>query len=220
MTFDAEDETETRTTAGTRPRLVAIAAGLFLAGVVAALFLAIRPAAPEFATVLPGPIELPEFALEDQHGNVFSRARLNGHPSLVFFGFTHCPDICPLTLQKLAAVRRQLVERRDGEIPQIVFVSVDPERDTVERVAAYVGAFGAGLTGVRGTIEQVDRLAGALGAYHARPASGEGYDVEHSAAVFVIDAAGHYRAVFSAPITVDALVSDWPRVVHAMRSVT
>lgn len=218
--LEADDDRGNDAAGRRRPRLVAIAAGLVLAGVVAAAILALRPTAPEVATVLPGPIEVPEFALQDQSGDVFSRDSLDGHMTLVFFGFTHCPDVCPLTLQKLASVRRELVEQGYDVIPRIVFVSVDPERDSRERVSAYVGAFGAGLIGVRGPIGQVDRLAGALGAYHARPESDDGYDVQHSSAVFVVDDAGRYRAVFSAPIAVDALVRDWPRLVKAMRSVT
>src|SRR5690606_16661121 len=89
------------------------------------------PDEPEFATVLPERLPLPEFALVDHEGAPFTRDRFLGRTSLLFFGFTHCPDICPATLTQLASARRQLASEGMGEtrLPQIVFVSVDPARD-------------------------------------------------------------------------------------------
>lgn len=196
--------------------LLAAAIGIALAGIVGVFILMSRPSAPETATVLPRPVELPEFVLEDHRGESFSRERLTGRTSLVFFGFTSCPDICPLTLQRLVSMRSRLAESGEDSIPEIVFVSVDPERDTREKIAAYAAAFGDGLTGLRGPLEQIDGLAGALGAYHARPESDDGYTVEHSSAVFVVDDQGRYHAVFSSPTDVDALVDDWPRLLKAL----
>ncbi|MDX1481207.1 MAG: SCO family protein [Woeseiaceae bacterium] len=196
--------------------LLAAAIGVALAGVVGVFILMSRPSMPETATVLPRPVALPDFALEDQLGERFSRDRFSGRTSLVFFGFTNCPDVCPLTLQRLASMRSRLIESGEDSLPEVVFVSVDPERDTREKVAAYTAAFGDGVTGLRGSLEQIDQLAGALGAYHARPEAGDGYTVEHSSAVFVVDDRGRYHAVFSSPTDVDALVDDWPRLLQAM----
>lgn len=217
----ASIDNETQKAAGKRgSTLLAAAIGVTLAGIVGVLILMSRPGVPETATVLPRPVALPEFALEDQLGETFSRERFSGRTSLVFFGFTSCPDICPLTLQKLASMRSRLAGSGADSIPEIVFVSVDPERDTREKVAAYTAAFGDGLTGLRGPLEQIDALARALGAYHARPEADDGYTVEHSSAVFVVDDRGRYHAVFSSPTDVDALVDDWPRLLKAMGDAT
>ena len=119
---------------------------------------------PQYATTLPQPIALPQFSLLDQSGAEFSRDSLSGHWSLVFFGFTRCPDICPATLQQLVIARSRTLEVA-SEFPQIVLISVDPERDTPELMAEYVAKFGAGITGVAGTLEELRKLTSALGIY-------------------------------------------------------
>ena len=196
---------------------LAAAIGLFLA---AALTFALswqRAIEPESATLIPQPIDLPSFTLTDGDGNRFTKESLAGSHSLLFFGFTHCPDVCPLTLQQLASLRRRLAEADDPLLPEIVFVSVDPDRDTVEAVKEYASAFGDGVTGVRGSLEDIDGLASALGVFHARNASGDDYEVEHSAAVLVIDEQARFSAVFSAPLDVAAMADDWPLITAASR---
>lgn len=169
------------------------------------------PPVPEQATVLTTPLPLPEFSLAAQDGGAFSRASFDGHWSLLFFGFTHCPDICPATLQKLALARRQLASDGVDDLPRIVFVSVDPERDTIDAIAAYAAAFGDGVTGVTGTPDEIDRLTKPLGIYHARTPTATDdtdYVVEHSSAVLLINERGELRAIFSAPHEVASLAAD------------
>ena len=168
--------------------------------------------APEHAFVLPEPMELPEFSLLDQDGNTVSAAYFRGRRTLVFFGFTHCPDICPATLQILAAARRQLAA--DGRpVPDILLISVDPERDTPDTLKNYVGHFGEGVSGATGSIEELRKLTGAIGIYFKKePVDESTYLVAHSAHVVMIDDDGRYSAVFSAPHTIDAFVSDFPRI--------
>lgn len=191
---------------------LAAALGLALAAALSFGIALNREAEPVAATVLPDPMPLPQFRLTAGDGAPFTRDSLLGEHHLLFFGFTECPDVCPITLQQLAAMRRLLSERGSETLPDIVFVSVDPERDSVEAVAEYAQAFGSGVTGVRGELEALEALTRTLGVFHARPATEQGYTVEHSAAVFVIDDAARYSAVFSAPLEVDALVNDWPIV--------
>lgn len=166
------------------------------------------------ATVFATPRALPAFELRDHQGEHFTRDSLSGQWSLVFFGFTNCPDICPLTLQSLARARRELEEHGGGIVPEIIFVSVDPERDTTDHVAAYVSAFGDGITGVVGELDDVNVLTSALGIFHARPANEDGgYDVEHSAAVVLVNDRAEYHALFSAPHKVEAIVADFHLIV-------
>ena len=194
-----------------------ISVAVALVAMVAVAVLALRPPpTPRYATVLPTPLSLPEISLRDGAGNEFTADTLSNHISLLFFGFTQCPDVCPLTLAQLAEFRRELVAQGSPDLPNIVFISVDPERDTVERVGAYTSAFGEGVLGVRGELEEIDKLAGTLGAFHARPVTAEGYSVEHSAGVFVIGPGAQFRAVYSAPHDVEEWIDDWPGLVASL----
>ncbi len=160
------------------------------------------------ATVLPEPIALPDFLLADQDETPFTRNSLRNRVSLLFFGFTNCPDICPATLQQLAVVSRKLAET-GADTPTIVLVSVDPARDTAEVLKQYVGYFGEGLSGVTGDIDEIRALTSRLGIYFEY-AEGEGdnYNVNHSAVIIAINEDAEFFALFSAPHDIDAMVND------------
>ena len=193
-----------------RVRIALLAAVLLSALVLLVLVLADRPERkPQRATVLSSPLQLPDFSLVDHNKLPFGRTSLENRWSLVFFGFTHCPDICPLTLQKLAVARRQLAEQGITALPLIVFVSVDPERDSIEAIGQYAGAFGDGVLGVTGTLDDINVLTSALGIFHARPPTADGgYDVEHSAAVLLMNPDADLKAIFSAPHDVESFAHD------------
>ncbi|MGE4062332.1 MAG: SCO family protein [Rhodospirillaceae bacterium] len=152
------------------------------------------------------------FNLTDGKGNAFTDADLKGSYSLIFFGFTHCPDICPLTLQ----VMTDAIEHSGpaGEQVTPVFVTVDPERDTVEAVGSYVSAFHPRFVGLTGTPEQV---AGVTKAYRvfARKAplkDSDGretadYTVEHTGIIFLMDPDGRYLTHFSSGTTAEEMAS-------------
>lgn len=188
--------------------IAAIAAGAWLSFQMAA-----PPAEPRVATMLPGGLDLPEFSLLDHTGSAVDRDVFDGHWNLVFFGFTHCPDICPLTLQVLTSARKQLADEEFEPLPRIVLVSVDPERDTPEKLAQYVGYFGDQTLGITGDLAELRKLTGALGIWFEKSAlDGDNYAVDHSAAVLLIDPDGDYRAVFSAPHEADNFVHDVPLI--------
>jgi protein SCO1/2 len=129
----------------------------------------------------------------------------------VFFGFTHCPDICPLTLQVLADARRQLAEMGTEPLPRIVLVSVDPERDTPAKLAQYVSYFGDQNAGITGELDELRKLTGALGIWFEKSSlGGDNYAVDHAAAVLLIGPEGGYRAVFSTPHEAANFVHDLP----------
>jgi len=188
---------------------------------VAGVFVALRsqiPATPLAAMLLPQPDPVPEFSLVDQHGDSIDRSVFAGHWNLLFFGFTHCPDICPATLQVLAAARSKLAEDGQAPLPRIVLVSVDPERDTPEIIGAYVDYFGPGNLGITGSLEEIDRLTSGLGIYYQKqPANGDNYVVDHSAAVLVIDPEGRFSALFSGPHKVESFVHDLPLIMRGDR---
>ena len=160
------------------------------------------------ATRLPEPMALPEFQLVDHTGSPITRDRFNGQWQLVFFGFTNCPDVCPATLTQLS-IAKQRVETDGGAFPEIVLVSVDPERDAPDTLARYVSGFGEGVTGITGDPEQLSALTGPLGIFYAKSGDLDGnYSVDHSSVVLLINESAEWHAVFSAPHTVDNFVHD------------
>jgi len=197
---------------GPRHRFIAIVAIVAIATGTWLSYQVMAPAAvPETATLLRPPSLLPGFSLLDHEGNAIGRDVFSGHWSLVFFGFTHCPDICPLTMQVLADARKQLAEAGTEELPQIVLVSVDPERDTPELLGQYVGYFGDDNLGITGELAEIRKLTGGLGIYFEKTATVDGnYSVDHSAVVLVINPRGEFHALFGAPHQVENYVHDLP----------
>lgn len=168
---------------------------------------------PQHATTLPQSMSLPQFSLLDQHGSEFNKDSFNGHWSLVFFGFTHCPDICPATLTQLAMARSRMLAAGATDFPHIVLVSVDPERDSPEVMADYVGRFGDGITGVTGRLDELRKLTSALGIYFAKSKNETGgYGIDHSAVVIVVNENAEFQALFRAPHIVDHFVTDMPLI--------
>ena len=175
--------------------------------------LLLPPPAPQTATVLPAPGELPEFSLLDHKGQAIGRDVFDGHWSLVFFGFTRCPDICPLTLQVLANANMQLADEGRKPLPRIVLVSVDPERDTPEVMQQYVGYFGGDILGITGELEELRKLTGGLGIFFEKAAlDGDNYSIDHSAVVLVINPDARLHALFGAPHLAENFVHDLPLI--------
>lgn len=201
--------------------IIAIACAIALAlGILLATKLN-TPDEPGTAFVLPSPIALPDFSLLDQHGNAVSAETFQGQWDLVFFGFTHCPDICPTTLQTLAAAKRELAAAGTEPLPRIVLVSVDPDRDLPAQLGKYVDHFGAGNLGVTGELAEIKKLTKALGIYFEKQvADGENYGVDHSAAVLVFNPAGEFHALFSGPHVVANYVHDLPLIMTQLPLVT
>ncbi|HET7811341.1 MAG TPA: SCO family protein [Steroidobacteraceae bacterium] len=169
------------------------------------------PAVPslEAGTSLPEPRVLPDFNLVDTHGAATTLAGLRGHPTLVFFGFTHCPDVCPTTLAQLASVQKQ------AAIPslKVALISVDPERDTPEQLGAYVGSFGGDFIGLTGSAPEILKATKGFGVAAARvDLPGGNYTMDHSAAVFALDSQARIVAIFTPPLSVPALTRDMERL--------
>ena len=159
-------------------------------------------------TLFPEPKPLTAFALTDHKNRVFDLASLKGKWSFLFFGFTHCPDVCPTTLAVLARARDSIDRNTAGaEDIQFVFISVDPNRDTASKLGQYVDYFDATFLGVTGNDAQIANLAGQLGAaYQVAITPGmDNYPVNHSAAVFLLDPRARYHAVFTPPHDAEAM---------------
>ncbi|WP_324669114.1 SCO family protein [Geochorda subterranea] len=142
------------------------------------------------------PYPAPDFVLTDQHGQPFQLAALRGRPVLVFFGYTFCPDVCPGTMVQYRAVRQAL--GADADRVGLLFVTVDPERDTPERLAEYVGHFDAaivGLTGSPATVEHVMHRWGVFAEKVPVPGSATGYLINHTAALYLVGPDGMVRVM-------------------------
>ena len=137
------------------------------------------------------------FALKDQTGKVRTDADFRGQLMLVYFGFTYCPDICPTDLQQIGLAMDQL--GADAASVQPLFVTLDPERDTVEHLAQYVTLFHPRLIGLTGSIKDVSQAADAYRVYYKRVTTGtkpDDYTVDHSAFIYLIDRDGKYLGFF------------------------
>jgi protein SCO1/2 len=194
--------------------VAAIAAAAAIAGVYVARVVS-RPAVPslESGTSLPQPRALADFSLVDTQGSPASPAALRGHPTLVFFGFTHCPDVCPTTLALLASVQKQVA------VPglKVALISVDPERDTPEQLGKYISSFGGDLIGLTGTAPEIVKTSKSFGVAASRvELPGGGYTMDHSATVFALDSAARIIAVFTPPFNAAALTRDVARLAPAL----
>jgi protein SCO1/2 len=197
---------------GPRIFLVAFVLGIAIAaGVWVSLSSRAPSTIPNAATMLPAAIELPQFSLLDQHGRTISKDVFAGEWDLVFFGFTNCPDICPLTLQLLSQVNVRLAEAGHQPLPRIVLVSVDPQRDTPAAINSYISYFGKDHLGITGELDELRKLTRALGIFFEK-GDGDNYAVDHSAVVLVIDPRSRMSALFSAPQRIDDLVHDLPLI--------
>ena len=143
-----------------------------------------------------------EFSLIDHHGSPFTREDLIDQWTLIFFGFTHCPDICPTTMAELAELKAQLVGTEASDA-RVVMLSVDPARDTPEHLAQYVPYFHADFIGVTGDFTDILSFAQRLNAPFRKVSEPDGaYQMEHSANVMLMNPRGDYHGFFRAPLDI------------------
>lgn len=149
------------------------------------------PGAPEPVGQRPLALSAMDFSLTDHEGNEVGPETLIGHPSMVFFGFTYCPDVCPTTLSDISGWLDDLGE--EAEEMNVVFITVDPERDTVEVMAEYADYFHPSIRGWTGPEEEVARaVKGFRARYERVPIAGGSYTMNHTASVFLFNAAGRF----------------------------
>jgi protein SCO1 len=193
-----------------RKRFLFAGLAIALLGTGTALALGGRLAGPPelHGTLLDPPLPAAEFALQTAGGAATGPQDFRGRLVVLFFGFTHCPDVCPLTMQRLGAAMQELGDRADQV--QVILVSVDPERDPPDAIDAYAKRFHPGFLGVSGTEEEVRAVASAYGMFFARNEVGgaAGYTVDHSASTLVLDRDGQLRMIWPFDTTSEKLASD------------
>jgi protein SCO1/2 len=193
------------------PWLLVALAALFLAGIAAwraGVWSGGRPTAGSTAAV-GGP-----FHLIDQNGRPVDQSILDHKWSAVFFGYTFCPDVCPTTLQTLGAAQEKL--GADAKDFQVVFITVDPARDTPAKLKAYLSsdAFPRGAVGLTGTPDQIAAVAKAYGVFYQKDGGGSDYAVNHSSAIYLMNPKGQFDSVLAYGMTPDETRE---QIVKAMR---
>jgi protein SCO1/2 len=188
------------------PIAATLAAALVIAaGALVALALRDNPkgaAGTLLANAIGGP-----FHLVDQNGKPFSDADLRGRWHLVFFGYTHCPDVCPTALNEIALALDRLGKTERPNVG-VVFITVDPERDTPDVLKSYAESFDAPLAALTGSPDAVAEAAKGYRVYYAKHARSDGgYDMDHSAVIYIMDPQGRFTATLTPDMTADAIAT-------------
>jgi protein SCO1/2 len=189
-------------------RSTIVALGIVM--VIGWVLIACQSSAPAFkGTVLDSPRTVTDFALTDQHGKTFRLSDQRGQVVLLFFGYTFCPDVCPMTLGTWKRVHEALGE--EAERVRFVFITVDPERDTPERLREHVENFNPDFFGLTGAPDELEPVYQQFGVYYEKDTATEsaaGYLVSHTASSFVVDPDGQWRLRHSFGTSVEDIVHD------------
>ena len=171
---------------------------------------------PTLATgkILARPMEIDQFELIDQNNAAFNNKSLEGGWTVLFFGYTNCPDVCPTTIYKLAEIKNVIKEELPSTDFNTVLVTLDPDRDSTERLHEYIGYFDETMLGVTGTYENIQSFTSSLSVFYQRINKEEGYDFNHTASIFVFDKNGSLLATMSPANTIGELTEDFYTILN------
>lgn len=208
------DSRENKPATPTRRNSIAVVGGGILfsgvAGVLLLYLLQIGPFAPYsfHGTVIELPEPAADFTLTDHNGGQVSLSDFRGQVVILYFGYTYCPDICPTTLAELAKVNQEL--GRDAGETEMIMISVDPLRDTPDRLASYLAHFDPAFIGLTGTEDEIKAAASPLGIFYQKQDGSvkSGYLVDHTGAQLLIDEEGYFRLLFAIGTPADEIAAD------------
>ena len=165
-------------------------------------------------TYLENPRPVNEFALTGIDNKSFDNSSLQGHWTLVFFGFTNCGYICPTTMAELSKMYHLLEDKKVKDLPQVVMISIDPQRDNIEKLNSYVTSFQSSFYGARGEETAIKAMTREMGVAYAKvvnkdSADPQNYDMQHSGAVMLFNPQGELNAFFTTPHRADLLAKDY-----------
>ena len=164
--------------------------------------------------ILARPMEIDRFELIDQKNEVFNNKSLEGGWTVLFFGYTNCPDVCPTTIYKLAEIKNELEEDLSSSSFNTVLVTLDPDRDSTDRLKEYIGYFDESMLGVTGTYENIQSFTSSLSVFYQRINKEEGYDFNHTASIFVFNKDGSLFATMSPANTIGELTQDFYTILN------
>ena len=159
------------------------------------------------------PLDIIEFELTDQGDQLFTKNNLKNQWTILFFGYTNCPDVCPTTIFKLGQIKQQISKELPNVNLQILFITLDPERDSTERLREYLGFFNASMIGLTGDISKIVELTSNLSVFFQRINKEDGYDFNHTASIFLINPKAQLKASFSPASSIDMLNEDIQTVI-------
>lgn len=194
--------------------IIAVFMGLFLYKMLSPRVLSEKELLANGAIVFSKPRIIPPFELTDAHGEPFDLEQLKGQWSVIFFGFTSCPDICPTTLATLSKWYKTL----DSDIQakaQVVMITVDPARDTPEQLRDYMTHFNEDFVGVTGELRDIRILADQLNVAFNRTSPDDDYSVDHSGHLVLVNPYGHYHGIFKPPFELGRLKLTFQSIVTA-----
>lgn len=169
-------------------------------------------------TLFPSPRVLPAFSLQQANGKPFTRTQLQGHWTLVFLGFTHCPDVCPTTLAQLASAQKQWAALPAATRPRVLFVSADPERDSPQLLAQYAQAFHPDTLTATAALPRLQAFTRSLSLVFMKVPGSSGatddYSIEHSAALVLLDPQARMAGVVQPPFDVKGIAADLIALTH------
>ena len=189
---------------------VAVVLGMLLYSVLRTPVLSDEQLREQGVFILPRPREIADIHLTTHDGEPFTIEDLQGQWSFIFFGFTNCPDICPTSMSVLVQAQRRLMEEdpEAAEDFQGILVTVDPERDDLETLGRYVGAFSPSFIGVGGERDDIAAFATQVNVAFARmPGDEESYQVDHTANIVIVNPRGHYHGFAKMPHQADTIVA-------------
>lgn len=162
-------------------------------------------------SLLPHPKAINAFALTDINGKPFTEKSLQGHWSLLFFGFTHCAMVCPTSMTALKQTYEQL-QQDHAALPEVVFISVDPERDNLQQIKRYVHTFNPNFTGATGSQAQLAALSNQMGVLYMKVtqpnAKAQDYSIDHTGSILVVNPKGELAAIFTMPHDSQKMTAD------------
>lgn len=169
-------------------------------------------------TVFSPSLDIASFNLTDTNGRAFDNAALQDHWTFLFFGFTNCPSICPTTMATLNQMYQILLNDKQNPMPRVVMVSIDPDNDTPVRLQQYVSSFNPNFVGAIGSKEDIDQLTSSLNIVYTKVQTSEnpqGYTIDHSGAVLLIDPTGRLISIFSPPLDAATMANDFQLIVES-----
>lgn len=168
-------------------------------------------------TLLPSPKTISAFTLTDDTGKPFTNDSLKGHWSFVAFGFSHCGDVCPITLTELNKMVQQLQKDLPADkLPQVVFISVDPERDTTAVLHNYVKNYNPSFIGATGSTDNLNIFVKDLGVYYSKKPSNDPktYGMNHSSQLYLFNPDGNWVGIVTYPFQADQLTKNYEAMIH------
>lgn len=170
-----------------------------------------------YSSTLSVSIPLKAFHLMDDEGKSFTNNNLMGHWSLLFFGYSSCPDLCPTTLTKLNKAYQILQASNTHMAPQVIFITIDPKRDTPKELQQYLNKFNKNFIGVTGSEKEITNLTKSIGiAYLKIAKSKKNYDFQHSGIIIVINPNGEWVAIMHIPPTGREIAKDFQRIQNTL----